>query len=195
MSRHPKADLYMAERDAGLTYAEIAAKCGVTAQCVAQSCARYGAGHFKPYTMDEVVYPNLRKWLNDNKVTRREFIRRMGNVAGANQQSQLSAIFRGDRFPIKKTMDKFIKITGLTYEQLFATDDCPKPQTNEDRFRTKSGEELAAYLVEIGWDCHLCSEHDRLSDNPLLRNERCDEKCEEHCAEWLRQPVKDGDNE
>ena len=66
------------------------------------------------------------------------------------------------------------------------------PQTNADRIRAMNDEELAAYLVEIGWDCNLCSECERLSDNPLLRNEKCNEKCEQHCLDWLQQPVKDG---
>lgn len=30
-----------------------------------------------------------------------------------------------------------------------------------------------------------CSEHHRLSDNPLLKNEKCDEMCKAHCVEWL----------
>ena len=69
------------------------------------------------------------------------------------------------------------------------------PQTNADRIRSLSDEELAAYLVEIGWDCNNCSECERLSDNPLLRYERCDEKCKEHCLDWLRQVAKRGYNE
>lgn len=70
-----------------------------------------------------------------------------------------------------------------------------KVLTNADRIRAMSDEELAAWLADDSWDCHNCSEHERLSDNPLLRDERCDEKCAEHCLDWLRQPVKDGENE
>ena len=122
MSKHPKSDIYIAERDAGLTYAEIAKKHGVSLQCVAQTCARRGVGQFKPYTAEEVVYPNLRKWLNDNKVSRSEFIRRMGKALSSNTTSQLSGHFRGKGFPQKETIDMYIKITGLTYEQLWAKD-------------------------------------------------------------------------
>lgn len=35
------------------------------------------------------------------------------------------------------------------------------------------------------WDCNDCTEHERLSDNPLLKNEVCDNECFEHCKEWL----------
>ena len=64
------------------------------------------------------------------------------------------------------------------------------PLTNADRIRTMSDEELATYLHDIGWDCHLCAEHRRLDNEHLLRGEKCDEKCVEHCLEWLQQPAK-----
>lgn len=96
-SKHPRADLYIAARETGMTYSEIAKKYGVSQQCVSQVCSRYGVGHFKPYTTDEVVYPNLRKWLNDNKVTRLEFTRRMGKPPYANSATQLSEQFRGKK--------------------------------------------------------------------------------------------------
>ena len=64
------------------------------------------------------------------------------------------------------------------------------PKTNADRIRAMTDEELAAHLVDIGFDCHLCSEHRRLDNEPLLRNEKCDEKCEKHCLDWLHQPAE-----
>ena len=66
-----------------------------------------------------------------------------------------------------------------------AADD--KQQTNADCIRSMSDEELAKYLVDIGWDCHFCTEHWRLDNEPLMRGEKCDEKCAEHCLEWLKQ--------
>ena len=72
---------------------------------------------------------------------------------------------------------------------------CPlynaKPQTNADRIRAMSDEELAKHLHDIGWDCHLCAEHKRLDNEPLLRGEKCDEKCVEHCLAWLKQPAEE----
>lgn len=50
-------------------------------------------------------------------------------------------------------------------------------QTNADRIRAMSDEELARHLHCIGWDCHLCAEHIRLDNEPLIRGEKCDEKC------------------
>ena len=63
-------------------------------------------------------------------------------------------------------------------------------KTNADRIRAMSDEELATHLHDIGWDCHLCAEHGRLDNEPLLRGEKCDEKCVEHCLEWLQQPAE-----
>ena len=62
--------------------------------------------------------------------------------------------------------------------------------TNADRIRAMSDEDLATHLYDIGWDCHLCAEHRRLDNQPLLRGEKCDEKCVEHCLEWLKQPAE-----
>ena len=62
--------------------------------------------------------------------------------------------------------------------------------TNADRIRNMSDEELATHLHDIGWDCHLCAEHGRLDNEPLLRGEKCDKKCVEHCLEWLKQPAE-----
>lgn len=65
------------------------------------------------------------------------------------------------------------------------------PMTNADRIRSMTDEELAKYIYEIGFDCHLCSEHERLSDSPFLSQETCDDNCFEHCLEWLQEPVKE----
>ena len=67
------------------------------------------------------------------------------------------------------------------------------PQTNADRIRAMSDDELAKHLHDIGWDCHLCTEHTRLDNEPLLRSEKCDENCVKHCLEWLKQPAEKGD--
>jgi hypothetical protein len=63
-----------------------------------------------------------------------------------------------------------------------------KPLSNGDRIRAMSDEELAIFL-ECFSSCAVCREAERLDDNPLLRNERCDEDCETHIREWLKQPI------
>lgn len=61
---------------------------------------------------------------------------------------------------------------------------------NYERIKNMSVEEMAEMLSEI-WDCNECTEHERLSDNPLLKNENCDNKCFEHCKEWLESEAED----
>ena len=71
----------------------------------------------------------------------------------------------------------------------------PKQITNADRIRAMSDEYLAKHMVDIGWDCHLCAEHIRIDNEPLMRIEKCDEKCAEHCLEWIRQPSGEDNND
>lgn len=122
MSKHPKADLYIAARDAGMSHKEIAEMYGVSRQTVHFACARHSPGHFKPYKADQVVYPNLRRWLNENKVGRLEFIRRMGNTGPGHTYDSVRGWFRGDHYPSKQNIDKILEITGLTYEDLWEVD-------------------------------------------------------------------------
>ena len=56
--------------------------------------------------------------------------------------------------------------------------------TNYERIKQMSVEEMTKMLSGM-WDCNDCTEHERLSDNPLLKNEVCDNECFEHCKEWL----------
>lgn len=85
---------------------------------------------------------------------------------------------------------KFQSAAEKIAKDLIAT--CYKePQTKADRIRAMSDEELATHLHDIGWDCHLCAEHRRLENEPLLRGEKCDVKCVEHCLEWLKQPAEE----
>ena len=65
-----------------------------------------------------------------------------------------------------------------------------KNSTNAANIRSMNDNELAAYLVDIGWDCHRCSEHERLDNEPFLKNEKCDEQCVQHCLEWLKKTVQ-----
>lgn len=66
-----------------------------------------------------------------------------------------------------------------------------KPMTEADRIRSMNDEELAKWLADM-FDCHYCSEHERIGENPLLRAEQCDQECEKHCLEWLRKPAEEG---
>jgi transposase len=117
--KHPKADLYAKERESGKSVIEIAEMYGVSYQAVSQATAKLRNGYFKHYTEKSCVYPNLRKWLNDNKVSRSEFARRMELPPTPTNTHRISYYFTGRSYPSKATIDKFLKATGLTYEELF----------------------------------------------------------------------------
>lgn len=119
MSDHPKADLYLEERKKGLTYREIAAKYGVSFQAVAIAAGKADPSRFRPYRGDQVVYPILCKWLNTNKISKKEFIRRMGNIPGGTNSMNLDSWLKGKTYPSKQNIDKMLIVTGLTYEELF----------------------------------------------------------------------------
>jgi len=63
-----------------------------------------------------------------------------------------------------------------------------KPQTNADRIRAMSDEELAETIGDFGLCAHI-QEHEK---------QWCDDMpddCGNCIIEWLKQPVKDGDND
>lgn len=65
--------------------------------------------------------------------------------------------------------------------------------TNGDRIRSMTDEELAeAIALNMFFNCSVCPEDKRLSDNPLIC--KCDEQCTKHCMEWLKQPYAGGDD-
>ena len=124
MKKQPtnRAADYLAARNAGKTYTEIAAEFGVSRQAVHQVCARYEPNKFKTITPEKCVYPMWRSWMNENRVSRSEVLRRMGVEPSASNAARLRGYMCGDTYPSKPTIDKLLAVTGLTYEQLFTTD-------------------------------------------------------------------------
>ena len=114
---------YIADRENGMSCKEIAEKYGISRQAVYAYCARRGIGHFRNYTKEEVVYPELRKWLNENKVSRSELARRMDCAPVPRKSKGISEWLKGKNHPRKDSIDKLLAVTGLTYEQLFYRED------------------------------------------------------------------------
>lgn len=113
-----KADMYMAERMKGKTYQEIANEFGVSYQAVAMCIGKHHPGHFRPLTQKQCVYPGLRRWMNENKVSQAELLRRMGMMVGGRNSEHLRSLLNGRTEFKKKNIDLLLKITGMTYEVL-----------------------------------------------------------------------------
>lgn len=120
--KHPRADLYIAAREQGMTYAQIAEKYGVSKQTVGQVCGKAQPYMFRAVT-ENCVYPNLRRWMNDNKVSIKELLRMMGKTPYVNTCKNMSGYLRGENDPPKVIIDDMLKATGLTYEEMFYRED------------------------------------------------------------------------
>lgn len=103
----------------GLKHAEIARIVGTSRQNVSRICGKYMPGHFRRITEEECVYPIWRNWMNENRMTRTELLRRMGLSATPRESTTLSLWMRGEYYPQKRSIDRILMATGLTYEQLF----------------------------------------------------------------------------
>ena len=61
--------------------------------------------------------------------------------------------------------------------------------TNYEYIIRMSVDEMSKWLADI-FDCHGRIEYRRLSDNHLMKDERCDGKCTHHCKEWLNEEMR-----
>lgn len=110
-------------RAQGYSYAKIADVSGISRQMVHCLIGKTDIGKVRPITEKQCVYPSLRKWMNDNHISRMELARRVyGNTGGRNYQrvNDFITARSGIRTLHKPFLDKLLEITGLTYEQLFA---------------------------------------------------------------------------
>lgn len=109
----------IADRDAGMTYQAIADKHGVSHQYVSQVCGRYSPKGYRPVTETGCVYPNWRRWMNENKISRNELLRRMGLAIVIENSERLRRYMRGEGYPRKDYIDRLLAVTGMSYECLF----------------------------------------------------------------------------
>ena len=121
-----KREIFIAEHNGGMTMREIATKHGLSHQRVHQIIGgktKNVKNWFKEITPEMCIYPNLRNWMNDNRITRAELCRRIWGYTQTNLHMRVSAYLTGETAPHKNTIDKLIEVTGLSYEELFTTDD------------------------------------------------------------------------
>lgn len=117
-----KADVYASMRADGMTYKEIAKACGCSYQNVAQTMARYKVERFRLISKEQCCWDGLRKWMNDNKVGNSELIRRRyGRNHNGSEMEKLRLQLKGKRILKKDDIDFLRGLTGLSYEQLFCS--------------------------------------------------------------------------
>ena len=115
-----KAEEMEALRAQGLTYREIADKFGCSYQNVAQQLRGSYHSAFRGVNKEKVVFDGLREWMNDNRIGMMELMKRFhGHFIGGNSATNLRDKLRGIRELKKRDIDDLIRITGLTYEELF----------------------------------------------------------------------------
>lgn len=115
-------ELILKDRDAGMKYREIAEKHGVSCARVGQICAEFNRKSYRFVTATGCVYPNLRLWMNERKISRCEMVVLMGFAPANENIVKLRDIMRGHIQPSKKWIDGMLKATGMPYEKLFATE-------------------------------------------------------------------------
>lgn len=110
-------------REQGLSYTQIAEKLGVSPQAVRQALAKHNPKYFQFVTEKGCVYKGLREWMNENKVSRAELIRRMGYEPLSETHTRFGNYLSGRSDFRKTNIDGILKVTGMTYEQAFGDPD------------------------------------------------------------------------
>lgn len=119
-----KTEQYIALREAGHTFQEIADMYGCSRQNVAAFVSKQNKTIFRGITREQVVFDGLRDWMNKNKVSVRELYRQMhgGKNAVGNSAEHFSKKLRRKHDFRMGDIDTIIAITGLNYETLFLTE-------------------------------------------------------------------------
>lgn len=107
------------DRAAGMTYAEIGDKYGVSKQRVGQIVGGSNKYCFRVIKKDGCRFVNLRNWMNENSISRNEFVRMMGLPTEGETLARLRSYMTGESNPPKVYIDRMIRATGMDYQTLF----------------------------------------------------------------------------
>lgn len=109
------------DRQSGMTCKQVAERHGISVQYVSMiTSGCCGTDDFKTVTPQRCIYPNLRRWMNENKCGVPELVGRMYLSRESANVAKLRRILRGETIPTKDWIDSLIDVTGLTYERLFS---------------------------------------------------------------------------
>ena len=107
-------------RSDGMTYTEVASVLGVTMGEVYIAAGHVGRTRtYRAFTPKRCVYPNIRDWLNNNKITLRQLCEYMCPFVTGATINRIRDMLSGATELRKSDIDRLLKLTGLTYEQAF----------------------------------------------------------------------------
>ena len=101
-------------RKSGMTYAAIGAALGVAKQTVYVACKGNNELRRAPL-YDRIIYAGLKRYMDENKIAVKELAEKTG-IANQN----VFQILTGKNDPCKRSIDRILRATGLTYEEAFA---------------------------------------------------------------------------
>lgn len=102
----------------GMTYEKIADEFGISKQRVYQIIGKPDK-RIICIKKSQCIYPELRKWLIENNMSINALTRKIYGSVEPNNRQTISRLLKGSNLPTKRTVDKVLKATGLTYEQAF----------------------------------------------------------------------------
>ena len=107
--------------ESGMTYAEIGAFMGISKQRVYQLIGDTRKGCHKPITKEQCVYAGIRKYMNENKISKMMLVRMIYKRVDGEEYKRVHDALKGCNCR-KNMIDKILKATGLTYEYAFKKD-------------------------------------------------------------------------
>lgn len=107
-------------RKEGVPAAEVAQKLGISRSRVYQIFPGKKRKGFRTIEPEQNIYPMWRNWMNENYVSVRMLVQLMGLDLSSTTYKSMYGWMTGRCYPTKKNIDRLLKTTGLTYEQLFS---------------------------------------------------------------------------
>ena len=102
-----------------MTYQEIADTMGISKEYVSQLLNGIAKrNNFHRWAWDSSPFPALTRWMNENQMTKMDLATALGYSVSSNSQYIVYKRLREGRLSIDD-VDKLLKITGMTYEELF----------------------------------------------------------------------------
>ena len=106
-------------RRSGISLNEIGLKYNISRERVRQICGNRSYCGVLSAKLHKIPYLGLRHWLEENKYSMSEVCEKMGYSTHDSSRNFMSQLFCGKRQLTKNNIDKLLKITNMTYEELF----------------------------------------------------------------------------